>query len=206
MMRQAISKNTARRKVSGKSGPQATCPWLDIRTMSWAVRASTTDRSGEFRAAGREERHHRHFTADVERSLEGDVEVCRLILHAGHDRGVRGLEVQDAADFRPFPHCTEVESGLHRGTHSVQGGAVADAAEGDLVLLQFSDAAEGDLVLLQFSEPGAGRREEGAVLIVLSLAAQGEVAAAAREQPGLGAFVGTFQKILYFLFHFTGFY
>ena len=122
MMRQAISKKTARRKVSGKSGPQATCPWLDIRTMSWAVRASEGfhDRSGEFRATGREERHHRHFTADVERSFEGYVEVCRLVLHAGHDCGTGGLEVQDAADFRPFPHCPEVESGLHRGTHPVQ--------------------------------------------------------------------------------------
>ena len=188
-MRQAISKNTARRKVSGKSGPQATCPWLDIRVVGGE---GLHYRSGEFRAAGWEERHHRHFTADVQRSLEGYVEVYRLVLHAGYDRGTGGLEVQDAAYFRPFPHCPEVESGLHRGTHPVQGGAVADAAE-------------GDLVLPQLPEPGSGRRDEGAVLIVLSLAPQGEVAAAAREQPGLGAFMGAFQKILYFLFHFTGF-
>ena len=86
-----------------------------------------------------------------------------------------------------------MKSGLHRGMHSVQGGAVADMAE-------------SDLVLPQFPEPGAGRREEGAVLIVLTLAPQGKIAAAAGQQPGLGAFVGTFQKILYFLFHFTGFY
>ena len=151
------------------------------------------DRSGELRAAGREERHHRHFTADVERSLEGYVEIPGLVLHACYDCGTGGLEVQDAADFRPFPHCPEVESGLHRGMHSVQGGAVADAAE-------------GDLVLPQFPEPGAGRREEGAVLIVLTLAPQGKITAAARQQSGLGAFVGTFQKILYFLIHFTGFY
>ena len=78
------------------------------------------DRSGELRAAGRKERHHRHFTADVERSLEGYVEIPGLVLHAGHDCGTGGLEVQDAADFRPFPHCPEVESGLHRGTHPVQ--------------------------------------------------------------------------------------
>ena len=203
MMRQAISKKTARRKVSGKSGPQATCGVGEVGAagdLSVVGHQDNVvggegfhDRSGEFRATGRKERHHRHFTADVEQSFEGYIEVCRLVLHAGYDRGVRGLEVQDAADFRPFPHCPEVESGLHRGMHSVQGGAVADAAE-------------GDLVLPQFPEPGAGRREEGAVLIVLTLAPQGKITAAARQQSGLGAFVGTFQKILYFLIHFTGFY
>ena len=117
-------------------------------------------RGGKLRTAGREERHHRHFTADVERSLEGYVEIPGLVLHAGYDRGTGGLEVQDAADFRPFPHCPQMKSGLHRGMHSVQRGAVADAAE-------------SDLVLPQFPEPGAGRREEGAVLIVLTLAPQG---------------------------------
>ena len=194
MMRQAISKNTARRKVSGKSGPQATGDLSVIGHQDNVVGGEGFhDRSGKLRTAGREERYHRHFTADVERSLEGDVEVCRLVFHAGYDRGVRGLEVQDAADFRPFPHCPQMKSGLHRGMHSVQGGAVADMAE-------------SDLVLPQFPEPGAGRREEGVVLIVLTLAPQGKIAAAAGQQPGLGAFVGTFQKILYFLFHFTGFY
>ena len=78
------------------------------------------DCSGEFRAAGLIEWYDRYFTADVERSLEGYVEIPGLVLHAGYDRGTGGLEVQDAADFRPFPHGPEVESGLHRGMHPVQ--------------------------------------------------------------------------------------
>ena len=53
MMRQAISKKTARRNVSGKSFPQAACPWLDIRTMSWSARASTTAAASSSEPGGR---------------------------------------------------------------------------------------------------------------------------------------------------------
>ena len=141
-------------------------------------------RCGEFVRAGREERHYGYFPAYVQRPFEGDVEILGLVLHAGDDSGIRGLEVQDASHFRPPAHDSEVKAGLHRWPHSVQAPAVADAAE-------------GDLVFPQFFEPAAGGGQQGQAGIAGKFReAQGQVAAAAGEQSGFGAFMGASGEII----------
>ena len=69
-------------------------------------------------------------------------------------------------------------------THSVQAPAVADAAE-------------GDLVFPQFFEPAAGGGQQGQTGIAGKFReAQGQVAAAAGEQSGFGAFMGASGEII----------